>query len=56
MDQADKGFQSLQVDHSLESVNLKRLNDAVKLAREQLFGLSEERKTIHWVGIIIRFK
>lgn len=41
----------MQVENSLESVNLKRLNDAMKLAKEQLYGLSEERKTIHWVSV-----
>lgn len=49
MDQSDKEYQSLQVENSLETVNYKRLADALKLAKEQLYGLSEERKTIYWV-------
>ncbi|ODN06319.1 Coiled-coil domain-containing protein 39 [Orchesella cincta] len=48
IDQADKSLQDLQVENSLESVNLKRLTDAMKMAREHLFGLSEERNTIYW--------
>lgn len=51
IDLTDKNYQDMQVENSLESVNLKRLNDAMKLAKEQLYGLSEERKTIHWVSV-----
>ncbi|CAL8108427.1 unnamed protein product [Orchesella dallaii] len=48
IDHADKSLQDLQVENSLETVNLKRLRDAMKLAKEHLFGLSEERNTIYW--------
>lgn len=46
----------MQVENSLESVNLKRLNDAMRLAKEQLYGLSEERKTIYWVSMQNKLK